>query len=301
MIESLDNRTAIVHDWFLANGRDLPWRQSRNPWAILVAEVMLQQTQVSRVIEKWAEFLELFPTPQACATAPTSAIIEQWSGLGFNRRAVNLHAAATVVVDFHAGTVPTGLAELLALPGVGQYTARAVRVFAFELEDAVVDTNVARILARQVGRKLSQSEAQRAADAALPSAGQSWEWNQAMLDVGATLCVASSPKCQQGCPIQQSCAWFRSGLNEPDPALGSASVSSKQSRFAGSDRQGRGKLVEALRHRPVKSRDLAAVMGWPDDHERAKNVANQVVTDGLAVNTKNIYSLPTTNFQEESL
>ncbi len=301
MIEEFDNRAEAVHEWFLASGRDLPWRQSRDPWAILVAEVMLQQTQVSRVIEKWVEFLALFPTPQTCAAAPRSAIIEQWSGLGFNRRAVNLHAAATVVVDFHQGVVPSGLAELLALPGVGQYTARAVRVFAFELEDAVVDTNVARILARQLGRKLSQTEAQGAADAALPAAGQSWAWNQAMLDVGATLCVAKSPRCEQGCPIQQSCAWYQNGLIEPDPALGSASVSSKQSRFAGSDRQGRGKLVEALRQRPVQASELAAVMGWPDDHERAKNVANQVVTDGLAITANNVYLLPTTNSQTEPL
>lgn len=285
------NEASSVFDWFDANGRDLPWRDSRDPWEILVAEVMLQQTQVGRVIEKWPEFLAKFPNPKACAGSPTGAVIEAWAGLGFNRRAVSIHAAATVIVDFHEGRVPDGLAELLALPGVGQYTARAIRAFAFEFDDAVVDTNVARIVARRNGKSMKPAHAQAAADAALPT-GHGWLWNQAMLDIGATLCVARQPKCYQGCPLRGNCRWFESGLAGPDPAVGSAGVSKKQSRFDGSDRQGRGRLVDALRDRSIQRKELASIMGWPQDQARATRVADQVVADGLAEEVDGAYFLP---------
>ena len=185
----------------------------------------------------------------------------------------------SVVAD-HDGRVPDDLDDLLALPGIGPYTARAVLAFAFEQDGfGVLDTNVARVLARRRGRPLRRAEAQAAADAAVPS-GSAWAWNQAQLDLGATVCTARSPACD-GCPVRVGCAWAAAGRPAPDPAVGSAGVSGGQSRFEGSDRQGRGRLVAAVRSGPVPSEDLARVMGWPDDPDRARRVAATVVADGL--------------------
>ncbi|MDH3680406.1 MAG: A/G-specific adenine glycosylase [Acidimicrobiia bacterium] len=276
--------------WFELNGRSLPWRESRDPWAVLVSELMLQQTQVSRVIDRWPRFLRRFPDVASCAGAPVAEVITEWAGLGYNRRAVNLHRTARILVADHGGRFPAALSDLLALPGVGPYTARAIRVFASETDDAVLDTNVARILARAEGRALGRAEAQRLADAAVP-AGQGWVWNQALLDVGAGHCTARDPRCD-GCPLAPSCRWYLDGRPDPDPATGSAGVSGPQSRFAGSDRQGRGRLVAALRAGPVPVTDLPAVVGWPDDPDRAARVAHGVVRDGLAVLDGSTYALP---------
>ena len=252
--------------WGDANRRALPWRETRDPWAILVSEVMLQQTQVARVIPVWHAFLERFPTPRACASATQAKVVTAWAGLGFNRRAVALHRAALAVVERHGGALPADLAALQSLPGVGAYTARAVLAFAFEIDAGVIDTNAARVLARTAGRCLAPREAQARADELVP-AGDAWRWNQTMLDFGATVCMRRLPACER-CPLRASaCAWAEAGFPEPDPADGSAGVPGRQSRFAGSDRQGRGRLVDALRAGPVP-RDasaLATVMGWPDD------------------------------------
>ncbi|MGB5757675.1 MAG: hypothetical protein WBM50_12240, partial [Acidimicrobiales bacterium] len=159
-----DLRSVDLARWFAEHGRDLPWRHTRDPWAVVVAEMMLQQTQVPRVVPRWHRFLRRFPTVVVCAGSPTADVIDEWSGLGYNRRAVYLHRLAASVVGDHDGRFPHSLPELLALPGIGPYTARAIRVFAFELSDGVLDTNVARILARTAGRSLAAGEAQRLAD-----------------------------------------------------------------------------------------------------------------------------------------
>ena len=246
---------------------------------MLVSEVMLQQTQVARVEPRYAAFMAHFPTVQACAEAPVGDVIGEWQGLGYNRRAVNLHRAACVVVERHGGRLPDELDALLALPGVGAYTARAVLAFAYARPVGVLDTNVGRVLARRRGRSLGRAEAQRLADESVPS-GQAWAWNQAMLDLGATVCTPE-PACQH-CPVRSSCAWRAAGLAAPDPARGSAGVSGPQSRFDGSDRQGRGRLVAALRLAPVERADLARVAGWPDQPDRSDRVAAGLVADGLA-------------------
>ena len=272
--------TDLLLDWFAARSRDLPWRRTRDPWLVLVSELMLQQTQVARVVPRFETFAAAWPTPAACADAPVGDVIAAWSGLGYNRRAVNLHRCAVAVVADHDGRVPDDLDDLLALPGIGPYTARAVLAFAFERDGfGVLDTNMARVLARRRGRPLRRAEAQAAADAAVPS-GSAWAWNQAQLDLGATVCTARSPACD-GCPVRVGCAWAAAGRPAPDPAVGSAGVSGGQSRFEGSDRQGRGRLVAAVRSGPVPSEDLARVMGWPDDPDRARRVAATVVADGL--------------------
>ncbi|HVE94620.1 MAG TPA: A/G-specific adenine glycosylase [Acidimicrobiales bacterium] len=251
---------------------------------MLVSEVMLQQTQVQRVVPAWHAFLGRFPTVTACADAAQAEVVRAWSGLGYNRRAVNLHRIAKTVVDRHGGVLPSDLEELEAMPGVGSYTARAVRAFAFELDAAVIDTNAARVLARTSGRRLRPREAQALADELVPQ-GRSWQWNQTMLDFGATVCTRRAPACDH-CPLRAgACTWARAGFPDPDPADGSAGVPGRQSRFEGSDRQGRGRLVEAMRSGPVEatSHSLAAAMGWPNDPERADRVAATLVRDGIAL------------------
>ena len=283
--------------WWEGQRRELPWRETRDPWAVLVCEVMAQQTQVARVAERWAPFLERFPTPAACAAAPSAEVVRWWSGLGYNRRALNLHRCAVAVVERHGGALPRTLVELLALPGIGPYTARAVRAFAFEEDAAVVDTNTARVLARWEGHRLTVREAQAAADAALPS-GRAWAWNQAMLDLGAAVCTRRAPRCSD-CPVTAHCGWARAGTPDPDPADGSAGVSSGQSRFAGSDRAGprstRRGAADRKTYRPV---DLADVMGWPADPQRAGRVAATVLADGLATCDDATYRLGSTGLPD---
>jgi len=250
--------------WGVPNIRDLPWRLERDPWKILVAEVMLQQTQAERVIPKWRAFLDAFPTPRVCSQASLGEVLRLWQGLGYPRRARNLRDAAQIVVEHHGGRLPNDLDALLALPGVGPYTARAVLAFAFERDVAVVDTNIARILARTAGDRLTPKRAQAAADDVVPI-GQGWVWNQVIMDVGATLC-RRTPHCER-CPLAGACTWHLAGRPQPDPAVGSAGVSGKQARFEGSDRQARGKVLATLAAgtRPVEHFDDRIVSGLVAD------------------------------------
>lgn len=277
--------------WWADHGRDLPWRRSRDPWAVLVSETMLQQTQVARVVDRWERFLDRFPTVATCAAAPRGDVVDEWAGLGYNRRAVFLHRTAQECVDRFGGELPTTLADLQSLPGIGPYTARAVLVFAHEHDIGLVDTNAGRFVARAVaGSSLTASTAQSVADAAVPH-GHGWTWGQAVFDLGATVCHKRSPACGR-CPIRSHCAWAAEGFPSPDPIDGSAGVSTPQSRFDGSDRQGRGRLVDTLRRRSVADHELGAAMGWPDDPERAASVAASLVADGLAVHGDGRWSLP---------
>jgi A/G-specific adenine glycosylase len=282
---------AAVQAWGESHRRDLPWRATRDPWAVLVSELMLQQTQVTRVMPCWRAFLARFPSAAACARAPAGDVVRAWEGLGYNRRALNLHRAAQAVVERHGGALPPDLDALRALPGVGPYTARAVLAYAFEADVGLVDTNTARVLARAVrGRALTAAEAQATADAAVP-AGSGWAWNQALVDLGATTCTKRAPACGR-CPVSETCAWATSGWARPDPAVGTAGSGSRQSTFAGSDRQGRGRLVAALRRGPVALADLAAASGWPSDPERARQVAATLLADGLARQADGALHLP---------
>ena len=264
--------------WGLPRMRDLPWRNERDPWRILVAEVMLQQTQVERVIPKWFAFLAAFPTPRECAAAPLGDVLRLWQGLGYPRRARNLQATAVIVVEQNDGLLPEDLEDLLALPGIGPYTARAVLAFAFERDVAVVDTNIARILARTAGERLTPKAAQERADAAVPL-GDGWAWNQVMMDLGAGLC-RSTPTCT-ACPLAPNCAWNSAGHPDPDPAIGSAGVSGKQARFEGSARQARGKVLKVLHHgaRPAADFD--------------RHIVSSLLADGLIEQSGLTIALPT--------
>ena len=276
--------------WWSENGRDLPWRRSRDPWAVLVSETMLQQTQVPRVVDRWRRFLDRFPTVEVCAAASRADVVDEWSGLGYNRRAVFLHRAAQDCVERFGGELPTTVPELQSLPGIGPYTARAVMVFAHEADIGLVDTNAGRFVARALaGRSLRAAEAQMMADGAVPD-GWGWTWGQAVFDLGASICTKRSPSCDR-CPIAGVCAWAVADHPDPDPVLGSAGISAPQSRFEGSDRQGRGRLVLHLRDGSVRGDELASVMGWPADPDRAARVAESLVSDGLVVRDGDTWSL----------
>lgn len=269
--------------------RDLPWRRTRDPWAVLVSEVMAQQTGVDRVVGYYRAFLAHFPDPASCASSPRAEVVKLWAGLGYNRRAVNLHRCAVEVVERHDGALPDDLDALLALPGVGPYTARAVLAFAFERPVGVVDTNVGRVLARWEGRTLRPVEAQTLADSLVPQ-DRPWLWNQSIMELGGSVCRRRSPDCVR-CPVLDDCGWRALDLSSPDPADGSAAVGKGQARFEGSDRQGRGRLVDALRAGPVSTSELARVMGWPADPDRAHRVAATLVADGLATHHADTYHL----------
>ncbi|MGH9210282.1 MAG: A/G-specific adenine glycosylase [Acidimicrobiales bacterium] len=276
--------------WGEVHLRDLPWRHTRDPWAVLVSEVMAQQTGVDRVVPYYLAFLDRFPDPASCAATPVGDVLRLWAGLGYNRRAVSLHRCAQEVVARHDGAVPDDLDALLALPGIGPYTARAILAFAYEQAAGVVDTNVGRVLARWSGRALRTAHAQRLADSLVPEA-RSWLWNQSMMELGGAVCRRRTPDCGR-CPVIELCGWHSAGRVTPDPADGSAGVSQPQARFAGSDRQGRGRLVDALRRGPVAAAAVPRVMGWPDDPDRAARVAVGVLADGLARREGDHFRLP---------
>ncbi len=268
-----DGFTADVLAWGVPRLRDLPWRHTRDPWAVLVSEVMLQQTQVARVIPRWHAFLERFPQADDCAAAPLGDVLREWQGLGYPRRARNLHATAQRVVEL--GGFPRDLAGLLELPGIGGYTARALMAFAFELDAAVVDTNIARVYARVAGERLTPKRVQAMADDALPL-GDAWVWNQCLMDLGAVLCRPAAPRCDE-CPVRTRCAWRRHA--GPDPAVGSSGVSTPQARFEGSDRQARGRLMKALAAGPVAMSDVATIM--QRDPTTAERLVVALVAEGM--------------------
>jgi A/G-specific adenine glycosylase len=287
----------LVLDWWLTSGvrreRDLlPWRSVKDPWLVLLAEVMLTQTQAARVAQRYGAFVSRFPSAPAMARAPVADVLRSWSGLGYNGRAVRLHAAASLITERHGGEVPARLDALVALPGIGPYCARAVLAFGFGIEAAPVDTNIGRVLARAVaGSRLRAGEAQRLADSLVP-AGDARCWSLALMDLGASLCVAREPRCSS-CPIGAAgaCAWRAAiaaapvrdrGADPADPARGTAAASRRQGRFEGSDRQGRGRLLRRACDGPIRPEQLAAAAGWQADPDRATRIAADLVAEGLA-------------------
>ncbi|HVM20092.1 MAG TPA: A/G-specific adenine glycosylase [Egibacteraceae bacterium] len=261
--------------WYAREQRRLPWRDTTDPYAVLVSEVMLQQTQVTRVVPAYRRFLQLFPDPRALAAAPTGQVLQAWRGLGYNRRALALQLAARTVVDRHGGVFPVTLHELKALPGVGEYTARAVLAFAFGRDEAPVDTNVRRVLLRALaGRDLAPAALQRLADIAVP-AGQGRYWSAAVMDLGSAHCTARSPACST-CPLAAACAWRRHGGDDP-----AAPRARRPTPFVGSARFHRGRLLDALRSGPVPTHQLASA-AHAADAVAARRTAESLVADGLA-------------------
>jgi A/G-specific adenine glycosylase len=258
--ETLAIVRGALMEWFAGQGRDLPWRHTRDPYKIMVSEIMLQQTQVDRVVPKYRAFLDLFPSLAALAAAPTADVIRAWTGLGYNRRAINMQRAARAVLEAHNGDFPRNLAELLKLPGIGPYTAGAIACFAFEQDVAFMDTNIRRVVQRLfVGPEESASagEAQLLAIAreAVPP-GHGWIWNQAIMELGALICTAAAPACWR-CPVQAHCRAYAARRAADEQLFSGASVSvlqrprriaeRRETAYASSNRFYRGRAIEALR------------------------------------------------------
>lgn len=242
-------RAGLLH-WFRANGRYLPWRRTRDPYRVLVSEVMLQQTQVDRVIPYYTAFLERFPTIESLAEGPTADVIRLWSGLGYNRRAVNLQRTAQAVLNEHGGVFPRDVSALRALPGIGPYTAGAISAFAFEDDAAFVDTNMRRVLHRlffgpDVPAQAATERAILAVAAAIVPPGQGWAWNQGLIEFGALQCTARKPACVI-CPLQAWCCAYPE-IQTLLATLPKGVRKKQEPTFAGSNRYFRGRVVDALR------------------------------------------------------
>nr|WP_285488455.1 A/G-specific adenine glycosylase [Amycolatopsis taiwanensis] len=275
---SIDAETLI--DWFDDCGRDLPWRHAEcTPWGVLVSEIMLQQTPVARVEPVWHEWMARWPAPSALAAASQGEVLRAWGKLGYPRRALRLHEAATAIAAEHGDVVPSDVDVLLALPGIGAYTARAVAAFAYGKRAPVVDTNVRRVVARAVhgaGDAGPASNTRDMADVAalLPVAeGRAARFSAALMELGALVCTARSPRCAD-CPVHERCAWQRAGR----PAY--AGPAKAVQKFAGTDRQVRGLLLDVLRgsEGPVWKESLDVV--WPDAGQRDRCL-DSLLVDGL--------------------
>ena len=242
--------------WAALHGRRFAFRETRDPYRVLVAETMAQQTQVARVVPALDGFLARFPTVAALAAAPVADVLVAWRGLGYNRRALNLWRAARVVVDEHGGAFPTELAALLRLPGVGPYTARAIAVFAFGASVTPVDTNVRRVLGRVAGRPIAAADLQALADRETPADARGW--TNALMDLGATVCRPARPDCKS-CPLAEQCA-SRDAVAAPSRRAPGAGES-----FTASSRWLRGRILDRARDAADWATFEDAVGGHPRD------------------------------------
>jgi A/G-specific adenine glycosylase len=277
--------------WYDEHARELPWRGPQaSPWSVMVSEYMLQQTPVARVLPVHEQWLERWPTPAALAAEPPGEAIRMWGRLGYPRRALRLHAAATAIVERHRGEVPADVEELRALPGVGDYTAAAVAVFAFGRRHAVLDTNVRRVLARSVdgvelpGVNVTRPERERAAALLPADDAAAATWSIALMELGALVCTAARPRCG-ACPVADLCAWRASGHPAYDgpPRRGQA--------WAGTDRQCRGRLLAVVRDADGPVREDVLARTWDEADQRTRCLAG-LVEDGLLVRDREGYSLP---------
>lgn len=282
---------AALMDWYQRSARPLPWRADDfGAWGILVSEIMLQQTQVSRVIPALEAWLNRWPTPADFAAASPAEVLRAWDRLGYPRRALALQRAAAVIAAQHKNRVPDRLDDLLALPGIGDYTARAVLVFAYGQHEPVVDTNTRRVIARAVrGRAAAAAPSKRDLvdmAALLPEQpSDSTVVNAAMMELGATICTARNPGCDR-CPIQSVCRWRALGypIDDTPPVR-------RQARFQGSDRQARGLLMAALRASPAGVAESALLRHVSDPVQAARALAS-LLADGLACQSGSNVRLP---------
>ncbi|WP_460800440.1 HhH-GPD family protein [Microbacterium sp. GXF6406] len=281
--------------WYAAEARDLPWRRDDfaeryGAWGTLVSEFMLQQTPVARVIPRLDAWLTRWPSPRRMAQATPAEVVEQWANLGYPRRALWLHRAAIEICERHGGEVPRDVDALLELSGIGDYTARAVAVFSFGDHHPVVDTNTRRVIARAVDGRSQPGPASRrdltAMSALLPdNEGDAATFNAAMMELGAVVCTARSPRCE-ACPIAHRCAWVAAG--RPD----TGDTRPRQARYEGSDRQARGAVLAALRGAPDHSLPAFAVIpDWPDTAQRDRAI-HSLISDGLAEAIDDVLRLP---------
>ena len=284
--------TETLGQWFEENARPLPWRTPDcTPWGVLVSEVMSQQTPVARVAPIWLDWMGRWPTPADFAQAPTAEVLRAWGSLGYPRRALRLHECARTIVERHDGEVPESTSDLLALPGIGTYTAAAVQAFAFGRRSVVLDTNIRRVLTRVLGGEalpppsLTSAEMSRAAAVVPADDASAARWAAASMELGAVVCTARAPRCDE-CPVSSLCAWRAAGY----PADAHAARRRTQA-WAGTDRQVRGTVMAALRaaHSPVPAAVIDQV--WPDPTQLARCLTS-LVADGLIARTGQHYHLP---------
>ncbi len=288
-------RQARLSDWYRLSARDLPWRRAAfheqfGAWGTLVSEFMLQQTPVARVIPHLDAWLTRWPTPRAMSAATPAEVVQQWANLGYPRRALWLHGAAIEITERHDGVVPRDVDALLALSGIGDYTARAVAVFAYGDRHPVVDTNTRRVLARAIEGKRQPSAASRRdlalMESLLPAAAaESAVFNAAAMELGATVCTARAPKCDR-CPLIADCAWVAAGRPDtPDSRR-------RQAAYEGSDRQARGAVLRMLRDAAPAAVPLPSVIpDWPNPRQRDRAI-DSLIADGLAEASELLLSLP---------
>ena len=294
--DSTDSNAALadtISRWYRTNARDLPWRRDGfGAWGILVSEFMLQQTPVARVIPRLEEWLLRWPTPAALAAVPPSEAVRAWASLGYPRRALWLHSAAVEITERHGGVVPHEVAALLALTGIGDYTARAVATFAYGHRHPVVDTNTRRVIARAVSGHAHPAPPSNTRDLAamtrlLPEGRtDAAVFNAAIMELGAVVCTARKPHCNV-CPVSATCAWLRAGSPDYD-----GPQKTVQKKFDGSDRQVRGLIMAELRatHHPVTDAEITGL--WTDTAQRDRALAS-LLHDGLAVQREpGGYTLP---------
>lgn len=275
--------TAALLSWFDRHERPLPWRKKdTSAWGILISEVMSQQTPVARVAPQWQEWITRWPTPADFATASKAEVLRAWGKLGYPRRALRLHECAQAIVEHHGGEVPSQVDQLLALPGIGTYTARAVACFFFGQNVPVVDTNVRRVYGRAVTGQFLQPQPSTKELAQVSEVTTGPRCSAALMELGALVCTAKSPKCDV-CPIQRGCQWQQLGC--PEPSEEELSKAKKRvQKFTGTDRQVRGLLMDVLRaaEQPVTKAELDVV--WADAAQRSRALFS-LVDDGLAVQT----------------
>lgn len=281
----------VLH-WYDENARDLPWRRPEaTPWSVLVSEFMLQQTPVVRVLPVHETWLTRWPTPAALAAESSGEAVRAWGRLGYPRRALRLHAAAVAITEQHGGEVPSAHADLLSLPGVGDYTAAAVAAFAYGQRQVVLDTNVRRVLARAVTgtefppRSVTRAERDLGADLLPLDPPTAATWSVAVMELGALVCTADRPRCG-GCPVTDLCAWQRAGAPAYDGPPRPVQT------YAGTDRQCRGRLLAVLRDAPGAVAKERLDGTWDDVAQRERCLAS-LVEDGLAaVDADGRYRLP---------
>lgn len=265
----------LLLDWFEENKRDLPWRKS-SPWGVLISEFMLQQTPVHRVLPQWQRWMELWPTPADLAAAPLSDALREWGRLGYPRRAKRLHQCAQTIVREHGGKVPRALDQLRALPGVGEYTAAAIRAFAFQESEVVLDINIRRLYARcwsgLAAPTSSPNNDERKLARALIPLGDDGTWASATMELGALVCKARTPLCSE-CPLADICKWRALGFPEPEVSA------KKKAQWHGSDRQCRGVIMNALRS-AVKVEEQELIKLWKNQSQYEKAIAS-LIDDGL--------------------
>jgi len=266
--------------WFEHAARELPWREpGTTPWGVLVSEFMLQQTPVSRVVDPWQQWMSRWPTADDLASEASGSAVAAWGRLGYPRRALRLHGAAVVIAERHSGQVPRDMSALMALPGVGRYTAAAVISFAHGGREAVLDTNVRRVLARiDDGDAFPPNTATaaewRRAERWLPEdPGRAAQWAAASMELGAIICTTQQPLCEE-CPVKQHCKWFAAGRPEHQ------GPPRRRQLWHGTDRQARGVLLDVVRHSsdPVDLEELLS--HWPE-RTQAERALTGLIEDTL--------------------